>query len=117
MTARPQCWCRPTATGSRGTGWSRTAASSSSASAVPTGDCRPAVTDFARLSRQQWEGRPDLEAAFLDGYGGDPREAGAWRRALLREAVGTACWAYSVGDEPLEQQGYRMVEQALAMVP
>jgi len=80
-------------------------------------DWRPAVTDFARLSRQQWEGRPDLEAAFLDGYGGDPREAGAWRRALLREAVGTACWAHSVGDEPLEQQGYRMVEQALAMVP
>lgn len=80
-------------------------------------DWRPAVTDFARLSRQQWEGRPDLEAAFLDGYGDDPREAGAWRRALLREAVGTACWAHLVGDEPFEQQGHRMLQQALAMVP
>lgn len=79
-------------------------------------DWRPALTDFARLSRQQWEGRADLEAAFLEGYGDDPREAGAWRRALLREAIGTACWAYRVGDEPFEQQGQRMVKQALAMV-
>ena len=77
-------------------------------------DWRPALTDLARLSRQQWEGRPDLERAFLDGYGSDPREDGAWRRALLREAIGTACWAFQVGDQAFEQQGHRMVEQVLA---
>lgn len=79
-------------------------------------DRRPALTDFARLARQEWENRPDLEAAFLDGYGADPREAGAWRRTLLREAIGTACWAYLVGDEPFERQGHRMIDQALEMV-
>lgn len=78
-------------------------------------DWRPALSDFARLARQEWEGRPDLEAAFLDCYGSDPRESGAWRRTLLREAIGTACWAYLVGDEPFEQQGHRMIEQALAV--
>jgi hypothetical protein len=80
-------------------------------------DWRPPLTDLARLTRQQWEGRADLEAAFLAGYGADPREPGAWRRALLREAIGTACWAYQVGDEAFEQQGHRMVQQALAMTP
>ncbi|WP_030528701.1 aminoglycoside phosphotransferase family protein [Phycicoccus jejuensis] len=80
-------------------------------------DWRPALTDLARLSRQQWDGRTDLEAAFLAGYGADPREPGAWRRTLLREAIGTACWAYQVGDEPFEQQGHRMLLQCLAMAP
>ena len=80
-------------------------------------DWRPANTDFARLARQQWEGRPDLEAAFLDGYGEDPREAAAWRRALLREAIGTTCWAHVVGDDPFEQQGHRMLRQALELQP
>ena len=76
-------------------------------------DWRPALTDFGRLSAQQWRGRPDLEAAFLDGYGDDPREPDAWRRTLLREAIGTACWAGRVGDEAFEQQGHRMVDDAL----
>lgn len=80
-------------------------------------DWRPALTDLARLARQQWEGRPDLEAAFLDGYGDDPRDPAGWRRVLLREAIGTACWAHLVGDEAFEQQGHRMLQQALAMHP
>ncbi|QFG70159.1 phosphotransferase [Ornithinimicrobium pratense] len=74
---------------------------------------RPALTDLARLARQEWEGRPDLEAAFLAGYGSDPREPAAWQRTLVREAIGTAAWAYQVGDEPFEQQGHRMIHQAL----
>lgn len=78
---------------------------------------RPPLTDLARLSRQQWDGRTDLEAAFLAGYGADPREPSAWRRTLLREAMGTACWAYQVGDEPFERQGHRMLQQSLAMAP
>ena len=77
-------------------------------------DWRPASTDFARLARREWAGRPALEQAFIEGYGADPREPAAWARTLLREAIGTACWAYKVGDVPFEQQGHRMIEQALA---
>lgn len=75
---------------------------------------RPAATDLARLAAQQFRGRPDLEQAFLDGYGDDPREPGPWRRIRLREAVGTALWAHQVGDEEFEAQGHRMIEEALA---
>jgi hypothetical protein len=74
---------------------------------------RPALTDFARLARREWEGRPHLEAAFLDGYGRDPREAAAWRATLLREAIGTAVWAHLVGDIPFEEQGHHMIQVAL----
>ena len=56
---------------------------------------------------------PTLEAAFLDGYGGDPREPDAWRRLRVAEAVGTAVWAYGVGDEAFEQQGHRMIADVL----
>lgn len=75
---------------------------------------RPAITDFARLARQEFLGDPDLEAAFLDGYGADPREASAWHRTLVREAIGTACWAYRVRDERFEAQGHRMIAAVLA---
>jgi len=78
-------------------------------------DRRPALTDLARLARQEWQGRPDLEEAFLEGYGSDPREPAAWRRTLLREAIGTAVWAYLVGDEPFEAQGHRMIAQSLEL--
>jgi hypothetical protein len=77
-------------------------------------DLRPAATDFVRLAAQQFRTDPTLEAAFLRGYGGDPREAGAWRRHRLSQAVSTAAWAYHVGDEEFEQQGHRMVAEALA---
>lgn len=76
-------------------------------------DWRPALTDLARMTRQEWQGRPDLEEAFLSGYGSDPREPAAWQRTLLREAIGTAVWAYHVGDEPFEAQGHQMIMQAL----
>ena len=79
-------------------------------------DWRPALTDLLRLSFHQWHDRPDLEAAFLEGYGPDPREPGAWHRARLREAIGTACWAWQVGDEAFEQQGHRMIHHALSML-
>lgn len=76
---------------------------------------RPAITDFARLARREWTGRPDLEEAFLEGYGPDPRRPGAWRATLLREAVGTAVWAYQVGDLVFEEQGHRMIAQSLEL--
>lgn len=78
-------------------------------------DLRPASTDFARLASRQFRADPELERAFLDGYGGDPRTPDAWRRTQVREAIGTAVWAYLVGDEAFEQQGHRMVDEALAL--
>ncbi|UKA68383.1 aminoglycoside phosphotransferase family protein [Arthrobacter sp. FW306-05-C] len=74
---------------------------------------RPAATDFCRLTVQQWQQAPSLEAAFLRGYGEDPRSQSVWRMNLLREAVGTAVWARFVGDEAFESQGHRMLHQAL----
>jgi thiamine kinase-like enzyme len=76
-------------------------------------ELRPALTDFGRLSAQQFRTDPSLEAAFLDGYGADPREPGAWRRNRIREAIGTAAWAYRVHEEQFEQQGHRMIAEAL----
>ena len=77
-------------------------------------DLRPALTDFGRLAAQQFAKNPATEAAFLDGYGGDPRDQAAWQRNRIREAIGTAVWAYQVGDERFERQGHRMIAAALA---
>lgn len=77
-------------------------------------DLRPVLADFARLDAQQFRGAPALEAAFFDGYRQDPREQAAWQRIRIREAIGTAVWAYEVGNEPFEQQGHRMIAEALA---
>lgn len=74
---------------------------------------RPALTDFGRLAVQDFRRATDLEAAFLDGYGSDPREHDAWQRHRVREAIGTAAWAHLVGDEQFEAQGHRMIADAL----
>ncbi|HET9662236.1 MAG TPA: aminoglycoside phosphotransferase family protein [Thermomicrobiales bacterium] len=76
-------------------------------------DWRPAFTDFARLAVRQFARNPALEVAFVEGYGADPRTPERWRMLLLREAIGTAVWAYQVGDERFEQEGHRMIEEAL----
>ncbi|TDQ04989.1 phosphotransferase family protein [Labedaea rhizosphaerae] len=78
---------------------------------------RPAYTDFERLAAQQFLADPSLEPAFLAGYGTDPREREAWPRAQLREAVGTAVYAFRVGDGEFERQGHRMVADALRAFP
>ncbi|WP_242001870.1 phosphotransferase family protein [Kribbella steppae] len=75
---------------------------------------RPALTDFARLAVQQFQTDPALESAFLHGYGSDPRDPEAWRPNRLREAIGTAVWAYQVNDTGFEEQGHRMIAEALA---
>ena len=76
-------------------------------------DLRPAASDLVRLAAQLWRGRPELEEAFVEGYGGDPREPGAWHRLQVVEAVGTAVWAHGVGDEAFERQGHRMIADVL----
>lgn len=75
---------------------------------------RPAATDLARLAAQEWREAPECEAAFVDGYGGDPRHPDHWRLIRLREAIGTAAWAHQVGDESFEAQGHRMIAEVLA---
>ncbi|MFD4959357.1 phosphotransferase [Microbacterium sp. NPDC058389] len=75
---------------------------------------RPAATDFARLSVQEWRESPACEAAFFEGYGSDPRHPSHWLLMRLREAIGTAAWAHQVGDVAFEAQGHRMIADALA---
>jgi thiamine kinase-like enzyme len=77
---------------------------------------RPAMSDFGRLAAQEFQAHPDCEAAFIDGYGADPREAQAWHRHRIREAVSTAAWAYQVGDEAFEAQGHRILADAFSDV-
>lgn len=77
-------------------------------------DWRPAATDLARLAAQQFRGHPELEQAFLAGYGDDPRDPVTWRMILIREAVGTAAYAHRIGDDAFESQGQRMIRDALA---
>jgi len=76
-------------------------------------ELRPAFTDFARLEVQQFRRVPALEVAFVAGYGHDPRDPEAWHRNHVREAIGTAAWAYEVGEMAFEQQGHRMIAEAL----
>lgn len=77
-------------------------------------EVRPALTDFARLAAQDFRRNPALEEAFLAGYGSDPRERDAWHRTRVREAIGTAAWAYQVGEETLEAQGHRMIAEVIS---
>ncbi len=76
-------------------------------------DLRPSYTDLARLAAQDFARDARLESAFLEGYGTDPREPAAWHRQQVREAIGTAVWAFQVGDERFEEQGHRMIAAAL----
>lgn len=72
-------------------------------------DLRPPTEDFVRLARQDFARDPELEAAFIEGYGRDPRHPAEWRRALVGEAVGTAVWAFGVGDEVFENFGHQLL--------
>jgi thiamine kinase-like enzyme len=77
-------------------------------------DLRPAAEDFERLAVQEFLWHPGAEEAFLSGYGKDPREPDAWFRQRTRAAIGTACWALQVGNQPFEAQGHRMIADILA---
>lgn len=76
---------------------------------------RPAVSDFCRLAAQQFRDDPRLEDAFVAGYGRDPRIPDQWPMMALHEAVGTAVWAFQVGDRGFERQGHRMIADALSL--
>lgn len=78
-------------------------------------DLRPAATDLDRLAVRDFRRDPRFEAAFLDGYGTDPREPEAWFRNRVRESVATAAWAYQVGDKAFEDEGLRRVAEVLTL--
>ncbi|WP_231979647.1 hypothetical protein [Tessaracoccus coleopterorum] len=58
-----------------------------------------------------------MEDAFLDGYGSDPRDRERWPVELLREAVGTAAWAFQTGNEAFEAHGRECLDRALGLFP
>lgn len=74
---------------------------------------RPADSDWVRLSQNEFRRDHRFERAFIEGYGGDPREAASWFRTRVREAIGTACWAYAVGDADFEAQGLRLIQEVV----
>ena len=41
--------------------------------------------------------------------------ADAWHRNRVHEAIGTAAWAYRVGDEPFDAQVHRMISGVLSL--
>ncbi|MDA1362649.1 hypothetical protein O1R50_23710 [Glycomyces luteolus] len=75
---------------------------------------RPAAEDFERLAVQEFVWHPGAEEAFLSGYGKDPREPDAWFRQRARAGIGTACWAFQIGDRGYEDQGHRTLAAILA---
>lgn len=74
---------------------------------------RPPSTDLCRIAMKQWREGAGLETAFLDGYGHDPRDERTWLIDLLREAIGTACWAFQVGDDAFEAHGHRLLDELI----
>lgn len=74
---------------------------------------RPAAEDFERLAVQEFVWHPGAEEAFLSGYGADPREPDVWFRQRARAAIGTAGWAYQIGNPDFEAQGHRMIADLL----
>ncbi|SEE64875.1 aminoglycoside phosphotransferase family protein [Ruania alba] len=77
---------------------------------------RPASTDLARLAARNFSWDPALEHAFFSGYGTDPREPESWLRCRVREAIGTAAWAYQVGDRGFEAEGHHMIERVVPLL-
>ncbi|WP_208321883.1 phosphotransferase [Paramicrobacterium chengjingii] len=75
---------------------------------------RPPSTDLCRIAMRQWRENSALEAEFVAGYGDDPRDERIWPMELLREAIGTACWAFQVGDDEFEAHGHWLLTEAIA---
>lgn len=74
---------------------------------------RPAQSDWVRLAARDFLDDPLREAAFVEGYGSDPRDASAWFAERLREAVNTAVWAHLVGDQSFEAEGHAAIDRVL----
>jgi hypothetical protein len=73
------------------------------------GDLR--VLGIVKLWDDAWVGRPDLEAAFWEGYGRTlaTEEHAQLLQACLLHAIGTIVWARRHGDENYERHGRRVL--------
>lgn len=71
--------------------------------------------DFLFLEAKLWRTHPELERAFLAGYGADPREGNeeAWFIARLRSAIGIAAWAHQYNLPEFSQLGVEWVNELL----
>lgn len=77
---------------------------------------RPAMTDFCPFDvHGVFAKHPELEGAFVEGYGCDPRQESpeSWRRERIRKGIATAAWACKVGDHEFEAQGMRILAEAM----
>ena len=65
--------------------------------------------DLERLWAELWPERPDLRAAFLNGYGRDltEEEEGVLERVAAHGALSTIVWARDHKDTAFEEQGWR----------
>lgn len=75
------------------------------------------VVDVHGLIDGPWRARPDLEAAFWDGYGGLPTQADAARITAVRAlyAVGTVAWGRAHGDGAFAAAGAEVLRRLGAL--
>ena len=73
------------------------------------------IFDLERLWADLWPERPDLRAAFLNGYGRDLREEeGVLERCAALGALSTIVWARDHKDVEFEKQGWRRLARLKA---
>lgn len=85
-------------------------------------ELRPWYSDLVRMEHHDFELRPDLRAAFMDGYGPEPGSAApsegypAPGRRLdeLMQALGTIVWSRDMGDARFEEHGRTMLTRILS---
>ena len=72
--------------------------------------------DLERLWSDVWPERPDLRAAFLNGYGRDltEEEEGVLERVAAHGALSTIVWARDHKDTAFEKQGWRRLARLKA---
>ncbi|MDT0277075.1 aminoglycoside phosphotransferase family protein [Blastococcus sp. DSM 46792] len=79
-------------------------------------DVEPWWVDLQRLRGREWSGRPDLQEAFLAGYGRslDDRTRHLLRAYCARAAVSTIAWATEHDDQPFAAEGRAQLQALLS---
>ncbi|WP_113834665.1 aminoglycoside phosphotransferase family protein [Blastococcus sp. TF02-09] len=79
-------------------------------------DVEPWWVDLQRLEAREWSGRPDLQQAFLAGYGRpiDDRTRHLLRVYRARAAVSTIAWATEHDDLVFADEGRAQLQALLA---
>lgn len=79
-------------------------------------DVEPWWVDLQRLQAREWSGRPDLQQAFLAGYGRSPddRTRRLLRAYRARAAVSTIAWATEHDDQAFADEGRAQLQALLS---